>query len=241
MHPIEHGRSGNIFDIIAKLETTQQPVKVSHIVQVRPKSANLKKPLAMNSAAGNVPPTPGLQCAKYGFTPAADDLQIPTKIIFAGLDTLSFGVPTIITGANAYNARPCSFDPLKIEIEPIFLHDVVGMKDENPIIVLTKAFECRIDRAVLPKSLPILQDCKPRHANPRIGSQSARIVRARIIADEYATKLRNARTRLKSSHCLFNGSGGIEGRDDDRCAHPIIVSANYFCTVIQGLIPDRIS
>lgn len=110
------------------------------------------------------------------------------------------------------------------------------MKNKNPFIVVANSLECSVNIAVLTNSLLILQDSKFRRALPGIGRYFGRAVRARIIADEYLTKLRNAGTRLNRSQCLSNRSGSIERRDDDRCAHAIITSANYFCNVIQGLI-----
>src|SRR6476660_7351002 len=171
MHPIEHGRSGNILNIIAQFQTTQQPLKVAKLGHVRPKSANLKKPLDTNSASRNVPPTPCFQCPEDSFTSAADNLQISTKIILARFDFIGRRVPPIVTRTDARYARPCRLDPLKIEIQPIFLHYIVGMKDENPLITLSKSLERGVDRAALPKSLLVLQDCKLRQAGPRSGCQ----------------------------------------------------------------------
>ena len=109
------------------------------------------------------------------------------------------------------------------------------MKDENPFIVLAKALECGIDRAVLPKSLPVLQNRKFRHPSPRISRGLAGVVRARIIADEYPAKLGNTRTRLHRTQCLSNRTGSIEGRDDYRRAHASILT-NYFRNAIHALI-----
>src|SRR6516165_4929929 len=114
MPPIQHCRSGNVFNVIARLETTQQPLVITQLRQVWLKSANLKKPLDTNSATRYVPPTSGFQRPEDRFTRAADDLQLSTKIIFTRFYSFCSGVPTIIAGTNARNGRLCGLDPLQI-------------------------------------------------------------------------------------------------------------------------------
>src|SRR5262249_23063811 len=158
-----------------------------------------------------MPPTPCSQRTQDRFVPSADNFQLSAKIIFARFDPVCFGVPTIVTGANARDARLRGPDPLKIKIQPIFFHDIVVMKDENPFVVLAKSLERGIDRATLPKLLLIPQDRKLRHSCPRFSRQLGRVVRTSIIADKHPTQLRNTGTRLNSTQRLDNCTSCIKG------------------------------